>query len=101
MRPVAAKWPKKSISAPRDQELISRRSTRIMSKEAPLSVAEHEFILDALRQDLRLDGRRADQFRPINISFGQEYGHVKLQLGKTKYVSMLHGSFFMTLGTQC
>ncbi|KAJ5591499.1 Exoribonuclease phosphorolytic domain 1 [Penicillium hispanicum] len=86
MRPVAAKWSKKSISAPRDQDLIPRRSARIMSKEAPLSTAEHDFILEALRQDLRLDGRQADRFRPINISFGQEYGHVKLQLGKTSII---------------
>lgn len=56
-----------------------------MSKEAPLSVAEREFILEALRQDARLDGRGADQFRPLKISFGEEYGHVKLQLGKTRY----------------
>lgn len=57
-----------------------------MSKEAPLSVAERDFILEAARQDVRLDGRQPDQYRPINLSFGEEYGHVKLQLGKTRYV---------------
>lgn len=56
-----------------------------MSKEASLSVTEREFILEALRQDTRLDGRRADQFRPLKISFGEEYGHVKLELGETRY----------------
>jgi exosome complex component RRP45 len=56
-----------------------------MSKEASLSVAEREFILEALRQDSRLDGRKADQFRPLKISFGEEYGHVKLELGRTRY----------------
>lgn len=55
-----------------------------MSKEAPLSVAESDFIIDALLQNVRLDGREADQFRALNISFGDEYGHVKLRLGKTK-----------------
>lgn len=58
-----------------------------MSREAPLSVAERDFILEALRENVRLDGRGADQFRPLNLSFGEEHGHVKLQLGKTRYVS--------------
>ncbi|KAJ5369058.1 Exosome complex component rrp45 [Penicillium cataractarum] len=57
-----------------------------MSKEASLSVAEREFILEALNQDVRLDGRGLDQFRPLKISFGDEYGHVKLELGKTSIV---------------
>ncbi|KAJ5103118.1 Exoribonuclease phosphorolytic domain 1 [Penicillium argentinense] len=57
-----------------------------MSKEAPLSVSERQFILEALRQDARLDGRGPDQFRPLSITFGEEYGHVKLQLGKTSLV---------------
>ena len=62
-----------------------------MSKEAPLSVAERDFILEALRQDSRLDGRGPDQFRPLKISFGEEYGHVKLELGKTRYAHQSPG----------
>ncbi|KAL4878992.1 ribosomal protein S5 domain 2-type protein [Aspergillus karnatakaensis] len=57
-----------------------------MNKEAPLSIAERDFILDALREDVRLDGRAADQLRPLKISFGEEYGHVKVQLGKTSLI---------------
>ncbi|KAB8079056.1 ribosomal protein S5 domain 2-type protein [Aspergillus leporis] len=57
-----------------------------MNKEAPLSIAERDFILNALREDVRLDGRQADQFRPLTVSFGEEYGHVKVQLGKTSLV---------------
>ncbi|CAI7618385.1 unnamed protein product [Penicillium bialowiezense] len=57
-----------------------------MSKEAQLSIAERDFILEALRQDVRLDGRKADEYRPLNISFGEEYGHVNLQLGKTQLI---------------
>ncbi|KAE8352238.1 ribosomal protein S5 domain 2-type protein [Aspergillus coremiiformis] len=57
-----------------------------MNKEAPLSIAERDFILNALREDVRLDGREADQFRPLNVSFGEEYGHVKIQLGKTSLI---------------
>lgn len=60
-------------------------ASAIMNKEAPLSIAEHDFILNALREGVRLDGREADQLRPLNLSFGNEYGHVKVQLGKTRY----------------
>lgn len=58
-----------------------------MSKENPLAVPEREFILEALEQNVRLDGRRADDIRPLDISFGEEYGHVKVQLGKTRFVT--------------
>ncbi|KAL4986054.1 ribosomal protein S5 domain 2-type protein [Aspergillus falconensis] len=57
-----------------------------MNKEAPLSIAERDFILDALREGVRLDGRGTDQLRPLSLSFGDEYGHVKVQLGKTSII---------------
>ncbi|PLN84883.1 exoribonuclease complex, subunit Rrp45 [Aspergillus taichungensis] len=57
-----------------------------MNKEAPLSIAERDFILNALREGVRLDGRDADQLRPLKVSFGEEYGHVKVQLGKTSLI---------------
>ncbi|KAL5003379.1 ribosomal protein S5 domain 2-type protein [Aspergillus recurvatus] len=57
-----------------------------MNKEAPLSIAERDFILDALREGVRLDGRGTDQLRPLTLSFGEEYGHVKVQLGKTSLI---------------
>ena len=57
-----------------------------MSKEVPLSIAERDFIVDALRGGVRLDGRGLDQLRPLNVSFGEEYGHVNVQLGKTRWV---------------
>jgi hypothetical protein len=82
MRPARAKWPKKeSISDPRAG---AARPPSTMSKEAQLSIAERDFILEALRENVRLDGRQPDDYRPLNISFGEEYGHVNLQLGKTK-----------------
>ncbi|GAD93071.1 exosome complex endonuclease 2, putative [Paecilomyces variotii No. 5] len=54
-----------------------------MSKEAPLSIAEREFIVEALQEDVRLDGRRFDEFRPLHISFEGEYGLVTVRLGRT------------------
>ena len=59
-----------------------------MSKENPLAVPEREFILEALQQNIRLDGRRADDIRPLDISFGEEYGHVKVRLGQTRFVTV-------------
>ena len=55
-----------------------------MNKEAPLSIAERDFIINAIREDVRLDGREADQLRPLSVSFDEEYGNVKVQLGKTR-----------------
>ena len=67
---------------------LTSAPSAIMSREAPLSVAERDFILDALHQNVRLDGRGPDQTRPLSISFGNEYGHVKLRLGKTRWVPL-------------
>lgn len=55
-----------------------------MSREVPLTVAERDFILEALHENVRLDGRGVDDLRPLTISFGEEYGHVKVQLGRTR-----------------
>lgn len=57
-----------------------------MPKEADISANERAFILEALHKNVRLDGRALDQLRPLTVSFGDEYGHVKLQLGKTRFV---------------
>lgn len=64
----------------------AKSASATMNKEAPLSIAERDFILNALREDVRLDGRHADQLRPLTVTFGDEYGHVKVQLGKTRWV---------------
>ncbi|KAF3355319.1 Putative cutinase 4 [Verticillium dahliae VDG1] len=51
-----------------------------MPREAEPSVNEKEFILKALHEGVRLDGRPFDQYRNIDISFGDEYGVVDEQL---------------------
>ncbi|KAJ5542521.1 Exoribonuclease phosphorolytic domain 1 [Penicillium sp. DV-2018c] len=83
MRPAKPKWPAKkptTFGAP------ARPPPTMSSREEPLSNPERDFILEALGQKLRLDGRQFDEYRPLNISFGEEYGHVKLQLGKTSII---------------
>lgn len=55
-----------------------------MPREAELSVNEKTFILDALKEGIRLDGRPLDAFRQLELTFGEEYGAVNVALGKTK-----------------
>lgn len=57
----------------------------IMPRQADISNVEKHFILEAVLQNLRLDGRRPDQFRPIDIAFGEQYGTATVTLGKTRY----------------
>ena len=56
-----------------------------MPQEAKPSLNERAFILEALREDIRLDGRRLDAFRSIEISFGEDHGLAEVKLGKTRY----------------
>ncbi|KAJ6016200.1 hypothetical protein N7540_010791 [Penicillium herquei] len=56
-----------------------------MSKET-LAAIEHEFILSGLRQGYRHDGRGDHEYRELRVSFGRDYGHVNLQLGKTSVI---------------
>lgn len=56
----------------------------VMPREAEPSLNEKAFVLQALQQNLRLDGREVDQYRPIKLNFGDEYGVVDVELGKTR-----------------
>jgi exosome complex component RRP45 len=56
-----------------------------MPREAEISVNERTFIQQALQENLRLDGRAFDAFRPLSLTFGDEYGVADVQLGKTRY----------------
>ncbi|RVX73466.1 hypothetical protein B0A52_03108 [Exophiala mesophila] len=55
-----------------------------MPREVEISNIEKSFILEALSQDVRLDGRSLDQWRNLELEFGQEYGTATLRLGKTR-----------------
>ena len=57
-----------------------------MPKELEPSTNEKQFILEALKQGLRLDGRDFDSFRPLELEFGREYGLADIRLGKTRCV---------------
>jgi hypothetical protein len=56
-----------------------------MPREAEVSVNERAFIQEALKENIRLDGRAFDAFRPLELTFGDEFGVADVQLGKTRY----------------
>ncbi|KAI8372547.1 ribosomal protein S5 domain 2-type protein [Choanephora cucurbitarum] len=55
-----------------------------MVKELPPSVNETAFLLEALRQGRRVDGREIYDMRSIEITLGSDYGYVEVQLGRTR-----------------
>ena len=73
-----------------------------MPRESEISNIQRSFIQNALREKIRVDGRRFDQFRNLELEFGDEYGTVTLLLGKTRYESSLAKSrdIVLTIGPQ-
>jgi exosome complex component RRP45 len=61
-----------------------------MPREVEPSLNEKQFVLQALQEKLRIDGRPFDQFRDLELTFGDEYGVANIRLGKTLFVSDLH-----------
>lgn len=55
-----------------------------MPREVDISNNERNFILEALQQGIRVDGRGLDHFRNLGLDFGDEYGTVTATLGKTR-----------------
>jgi len=55
-----------------------------MPREAEPSLNEKNFIIEALQENLRLDGRDFDQYRSLELTFGDEYGVAEVRLGKTR-----------------
>jgi exosome complex component RRP45 len=55
-----------------------------MPREPDPSTNERDFILAALKENIRLDGRDFDAYRPISLDFGDEYGTADVRIGKTR-----------------
>lgn len=55
-----------------------------MPKEVEPSLNERNFFAAALKENIRLDGRALDEYRPLDISFGDDYGVSEVRLGKTR-----------------
>lgn len=56
-----------------------------MGLDYNFSTNEQEFVLEALKQNVRLDGRKLLDMRDVSIKiYPKEYGHVNVKLGKTE-----------------
>ncbi|CUS14229.1 unnamed protein product [Tuber aestivum] len=58
-----------------------------MPRELDPTANEKSFILDALNQKLRIDGRDLDSFRELELNFGDDYGLADVRLGKTRVLA--------------
>jgi exosome complex component RRP45 len=67
-----------------------------MPREIGPSLNERQFFQKALEENLRIDGRAFDQFRALELEFGDEYGVADVRLGKTRFVSPLLGLYSST-----
>jgi exosome complex component RRP45 len=55
-----------------------------MPREIDPPIVQKEFLLAALGEGKRLDGRGLLQTRDVTFTFGDELGSVECRLGKTK-----------------
>ncbi|KAI0076663.1 ribosomal protein S5 domain 2-like protein [Panus rudis PR-1116 ss-1] len=55
------------------------------------SIPEKEFVYNALKQSLRLDGRQALEMRTPVLTFGPELGWVEVAMGKTRVIAQVDG----------
>lgn len=58
-------------------------------RETPLSNCERAFLLRAITDKKRIDGRQTYDYRNIKISFGTEYGCCIVELGKTRVLGQV------------
>ncbi|KAM7418506.1 hypothetical protein PAMA_015903 [Pampus argenteus] len=58
-------------------------------KDTPLSNCERDFLLKAIVEKKRLDGRQTYDYRKIKITFGTDYGCCFVDLGKTRVMAQV------------
>ncbi|EPE04893.1 exosome complex exonuclease rrp45 [Ophiostoma piceae UAMH 11346] len=58
-----------------------------MPRELEPSLNEKAFLGQALKEGLRLDGRGFDDYRPITLTLGDEYGVADVRLGNTRVLT--------------
>jgi exosome complex component RRP45 len=55
-----------------------------MPREIAPSNVERDFLLSALKEGFRQDGRAFEEVRPLVLSFSSEFGFVDCRLGRTR-----------------
>ncbi|XP_054634251.1 exosome complex component RRP45 isoform X1 [Dunckerocampus dactyliophorus] len=58
-------------------------------KETPLSNCERDFLLKAIEEKKRLDGRQTYDYRKLKIVFGTDFGCCFVELGKTRVMAQV------------
>ena len=58
-------------------------------KDAPLSNLETAFVLSALAEGRRMDGRAPHDVRHLGISFGTDFGCAQTKLGETRVMTQV------------
>ncbi|KAJ3614785.1 hypothetical protein NHX12_018355 [Muraenolepis orangiensis] len=58
-------------------------------KDTPLSNCERDFLLKAIEEKKRLDGRQTYDYRNIKLRFGADYGCCIVDLGKTRVMAQV------------
>ncbi|XP_029706151.1 exosome complex component RRP45 isoform X1 [Takifugu rubripes] len=58
-------------------------------KDTPLSNSERDFLLKAIAEKKRLDGRQTYDYRRIKVSFGADYGCCFVELGETRVMAQV------------
>ncbi|XP_075785940.1 exosome complex component RRP45 [Pelodiscus sinensis] len=58
-------------------------------KETPLSNCERRFLLRAIEERKRLDGRQSYDYRNVRVSFGADYGCCVVELGRTRVLGQV------------
>uniref|UniRef100_A0A7N6AZC3 Exosome complex component RRP45 n=1 Tax=Anabas testudineus TaxID=64144 RepID=A0A7N6AZC3_ANATE len=58
-------------------------------KDTPLCNCERDFLLKAIEEKKRLDGRQTYDYRKIKITFGTDYGCCFVDLGKTRVMAQV------------
>ncbi|XP_069573900.1 exosome complex component RRP45 [Brachyistius frenatus] len=58
-------------------------------KDTPLSNCERDFLLKAIEEKKRLDGRQTYDYRKIKITFGTDYGCCFVELGQTRVMAQV------------
>ena len=68
----------------RRSPVTGHRQPSEMRPSSP-SIPEKDFVVEALKQGLRLDGRAVLEMRRPTLAFGPDLGWVDCSLGKTRY----------------
>ncbi|CAI4218795.1 unnamed protein product [Parascedosporium putredinis] len=60
-------------------------------REAEPSLSEKAFVLQAIEEKQRVDGRGLEDYRPLELTFGDDHGVAEVQLGKTRVLVKVSG----------